>query len=332
MNKNKLFVLGLLLTFATTTACSKKVEEKSSNGNNLQKIERKSSETSSSTTKEIKKTSESSKGTDIKKDSSEVVLSEEEQKGINFNNLPIKIQVHLIATISDSRAESDLQGYQLAYNIDGDDLYLQVHSGVGNSHPILHFVTENNTIYPKGGTIGDGPLKIKKFEVDETPITKAQLYDKYTLNKSIYDSGLDKINEQTGENNMVNYFYANEKRLELIDGENLLMRLIGTWESSKGGKIFIKSGTGEYSSLLIVIQENAVSGFAINTATYNPISENVIFTEATDTRLPDGEINCKVIFKDDNNFEIILKDNNSDFYNSNTWVENDQITTFKRIE
>lgn len=108
----------------------------------------------------------------------------------DFDNLPLAIKVHLATSIVDERAYAhDLSGFTLTYNLEGDELFVQVHSGVGSGHPIYKIQIDSAGITPIGGIVNVSAIDIEETSVDSTTVKKEELYNIYSEHKDTYDSG-----------------------------------------------------------------------------------------------------------------------------------------------
>lgn len=114
----------------------------------------------------------------------------------DFDNLSLAIRVHLATSIVDERADSqDLTGYTLYYNMVGDQLFVIVHSGVGNSHPVFKIQINSDSITPIDGLVAPGG-DVEEVEVNSSTISKEDLYNHYSEHKNIYESGQSNVEQE----------------------------------------------------------------------------------------------------------------------------------------
>lgn len=130
---------------------------------------------------------------------------EKELKGeeITINNkfdiLDKGLQAYLATNFVDSRVNEfrNLKGMYFLYNIDGDDLYTQLTSGVGSGHPIYHFkIKEDGISYLDGVTylgIASGYEVLNYSDYPRITVSKDELYNEYLKHKNDYDLASKKI-------------------------------------------------------------------------------------------------------------------------------------------
>ncbi|MDH6364574.1 hypothetical protein M2139_001561 [Enterococcus sp. PF1-24] len=143
---------------------------------------------------------------------SETIIEPNEQEKVDaakFDQLSEKLQVLLIATTVDERAETPgLLGYVLGYNFNQGKLYLQVHSGAGSGHPIFKMTTQSMNIMANGGVAWMGAAYgYETVAIPEVATPKYSLYRQYLNSKKDYDSALEqvKINENLTAANFNNF-------------------------------------------------------------------------------------------------------------------------------
>lgn len=149
---------------------------------------------------EIKVKEEALEGKEKEFKAKEEAKLEEINAAVNdFDNLPLSIKVHLATSVVDWRAdEHDLTGFTLYYNIVGDELFVNVHSGAGTGHPIFKIKMDSDSIEPIDGLVSEGAgMELEELDVN-TVISKEDLYQKYTVHKNIYDAGQSNIEEDAG--------------------------------------------------------------------------------------------------------------------------------------
>lgn len=129
---------------------------------------------------------------------------------VNFDNLPLGLRIHLATTLVDERAYgSNLLGHYLNSKIEGNQLVVQVHSGVGTAHPYYLIEIGKNSITPKSGVVPTGVGIYSDAIVDTTPVSKDDLYEHYLAFKGDYDAGQIRVFQ---ENPLFTLEYYNEMR------------------------------------------------------------------------------------------------------------------------
>lgn len=114
-----------------------------------------------------------------------------------YNELPLSLKVLLATTVVDERAMSpELLGYTLGYHFDGDYVLVNVHSGAGVGHPWFILQFDSETITPIQGLVNMGMSGYEYVTVDETPISKINLYNRYIASKDSYDLALKNVFER----------------------------------------------------------------------------------------------------------------------------------------
>lgn len=131
-------------------------------------------------------------------------IPEIEKKEANFSELSPNLQAILATEILDDRISSDpsLQGFFLRYYQEGQDLYVQLHSGAGVGHPIYHFAYEADQVRPVEAFVRVSANQSEKIEV-RSPVSNQTLFERYQGNKAAYDQGAAKVQV---EPEMKNYF------------------------------------------------------------------------------------------------------------------------------
>ncbi|MFC0277845.1 DUF4767 domain-containing protein [Enterococcus devriesei] len=131
-------------------------------------------------------------------------IPEVEKKEAGFSELSPNLRAILATEILDDRISFDpsLQGFFLRYYQEGNDLYVQLHSGAGVGHPIYHLVYETNQVRPIEAFVRVSANQSEKLEV-RSPVSNQILFDRYQGNKAAYDSGETKVQI---EPEMKNYF------------------------------------------------------------------------------------------------------------------------------
>jgi len=108
----------------------------------------------------------------------------------NFDNLSQAIKAHLATSIVDDRAYAhDLTGFTLYYNIEGDNLFVQVHSGAGVGHPVYRIQLDSDSITPIDGVVNVSAANIEETTLNSSTISKKDLYNHYSKNKDVYEAG-----------------------------------------------------------------------------------------------------------------------------------------------
>lgn len=127
----------------------------------------------------------------------EARLQEIANSAINaYNELPVPLKVLLATTVVDGRAMSpELLGYTLAYNFDGDEVLVNVHSGAGVGHPWFIMRFDSETITPMQGLVNMGITGYEEVSVDTTSVSKIDLYNLYIASKESYDLALKNVFE-----------------------------------------------------------------------------------------------------------------------------------------
>ncbi|CZR06992.1 hypothetical protein SAMN05216375_13716 [Trichococcus ilyis] len=125
----------------------------------------------------------------------EALLQESADRTINaYNELSLPLRVLLVTTIVDERAMSPgLLGYTLAYNFDEEYLLVNVHSGAGVGHPWFVIRDDLDTVTPIQGLVYMGMSGYWDVEVDSTPVSKADLYNRYMESKDSYDLAVQNV-------------------------------------------------------------------------------------------------------------------------------------------
>lgn len=112
----------------------------------------------------------------------------------DFDQLPEAIKVHVVASLVDDRAkEHNLEGFTLNYNIEGDILYLEVHSGAGVGHPIYKLQIDSDSITPLEDVVRVSAEEIEVATVDASVINKNELYNEYLDHKETYENGQSNV-------------------------------------------------------------------------------------------------------------------------------------------
>lgn len=131
-------------------------------------------------------------------DGSQTKTENTESSSFEFDNLSSDLKAYLAATIVDERAMSpDLLGYSIMYGAEGENLLVQVHSGVGVGHPQFLLQISSDTITPISGAVNVDFSTIKDTPINPTPVSKESLYDKYIENKDSFDKGLSHVGEDS---------------------------------------------------------------------------------------------------------------------------------------
>jgi len=111
-----------------------------------------------------------------------------------YNGLSLPLRMLLATTVVDGRAMSPgLLGYTLAYNIDEEYLLVNVHSGAGGGHPWFIIRDDSDTVTPIEGLVYMGISGYQDTAVDPTPVSKADLYNRYMESKDSYDLALQNV-------------------------------------------------------------------------------------------------------------------------------------------
>jgi tetratricopeptide (TPR) repeat protein len=125
----------------------------------------------------------------------EALIEESVDRSINaYNKLSLPLRMLLATTVVDERAMSPvLLGYTLAYNFDEEYLLLNSHSGAGVGHQWFIIRDDSNTITPIEGLVNMGTSGYRDAAVDSTPVSKADLYNRYMESKDSYDLALQNV-------------------------------------------------------------------------------------------------------------------------------------------
>lgn len=125
----------------------------------------------------------------------EALLQESMDRSINaYNKLSLPLRMLLATTVVDERAMSPvLLGYTLAYNFDEEYLLLNAHSGADVGHQWFIIRDDSNTVTPIEGLVNMGTSGYRDAAVDSTPVSKADLYNRYMESKDSYDLALQNI-------------------------------------------------------------------------------------------------------------------------------------------
>lgn len=217
MRKARVMLLSLMLL----SACTAKEETASTNESELvshavvssQESVSASQETSSTTiveTSSLLRTEESVEGTSATESPAEKSKRATLEA---YNELPLHLKVLLATTTVDERGETPgLQGYALSYNFEGEQLLVTINSGAGSGHPwfILHY--DDEFIYPVEGVTYVSAHKVEAVAVNQRPVAKVDLYQKYLANQGDYDSSLENV-QQSDFTSLESY----QNMKELID-------------------------------------------------------------------------------------------------------------------
>lgn len=125
----------------------------------------------------------------------EALHQESRDRTINaYNGLSLPLRMLLATTVVDGRAMSPgLLGYTLAYNFDEEYLLVNVHSGAGVGHPWFIIRDDSDTVTPIEGLVYMGISGYQDTAVDPTPVSKADLYNRYMESKDSYDLALQNV-------------------------------------------------------------------------------------------------------------------------------------------
>ena len=125
----------------------------------------------------------------------EALHQESTDRAINaYNGLSLPLRMLLATTVVDERAMSPvLLGYTLAYNFDEEYLLLNVHSGAGVGHQWFIIRDDSDTVTPIEGLVNMGTSGYRDAAVDSTPVSKADLYNRYMESKDSYDLALQNV-------------------------------------------------------------------------------------------------------------------------------------------
>lgn len=125
----------------------------------------------------------------------EALLQKSVDRSINaYNNLSLPLRMLLATTVVDERAMSPvLLGYTLAYNFDEEYLLLNVHSGADEGHQWFIIRDDSDTVTPIEGLVNMGTSGYRDVAVDSTPVSKADLYNRYIESKESYDRALQNV-------------------------------------------------------------------------------------------------------------------------------------------
>lgn len=185
----KIFIVSLLCLVLTGCGKAAKPEETKKSSSKTHS----SSTVVSSETSTTKSTTEKSTETTISSTEDPEVKRKRETLEA-YNNLPLEIKVLMATAIVDPRAEAQgLQGFTLTYHFEGDQMLVNIHSGAGSGHPWYLLRYDDEFIYPLDGVVNQGPSKQEAAPVDQTPISKIDLYEKYQANKEHYDQAVANI-------------------------------------------------------------------------------------------------------------------------------------------
>ena len=125
----------------------------------------------------------------------EALHQESMDRTINaYNGLSLPLRMLLATTVVDGRAMSPgLLGYTLAYNFDEEYLLVNVHSGAGVGHQWFIIRDDSDTVTPIEGLVYMGTSGYRDAAVDSTPVSKADLYNRYMESKDSYDLALQNV-------------------------------------------------------------------------------------------------------------------------------------------
>lgn len=135
------------------------------------------------------------KGSNTKVSNNEVIVDEIKAKDIdedevNYDNMPTRNKIQLLASIVDDRA--NMEAFTIYYSIEGDNVFIMVHSGAGVGHPIYKIKIGSSIIKPIDGVvhngIGSDGLDIhERLGVSVSQIYKGDLYRQYIRDRDSYE-------------------------------------------------------------------------------------------------------------------------------------------------
>lgn len=155
-----------------------------------------SRETSSSTIAETSSVSSSEEPADVTSPTESPEEKSERETLEAYNKLELNLKVLLATTIVDERGETPgLLGYGLSYNFEREQLLVNISSGAGSGHPWFILAFDDEFIYPIEGVTHVSAHKIEAVSVDQSPVSKVTLYQKYLANQGDYDSSLENVQQ-----------------------------------------------------------------------------------------------------------------------------------------
>lgn len=125
---------------------------------------------------------------------------EEKENSSEFDELALEKRVLMAASIVDDRIIDDkkLEGFTLYYTIRGDQLFVNLHSGVGSGHPVYKIQMGSESFTPIDGFTRSGMEDFYEMNVNQSPVKKEELYQHYLQYKDAYDIAEEKVEEEPG--------------------------------------------------------------------------------------------------------------------------------------
>lgn len=116
-----------------------------------------------------------------------------------YDELSQDVKMVLIANTVDSRIKDypNLEGLDLYYFLDNEDVYLQITSGAGVGHPIYKLSISDDGVTPMQGVSYMGISGYEEAEVTNKLVTKKELFNAYTEDQSNFDNSSKKAQEDT---------------------------------------------------------------------------------------------------------------------------------------
>jgi len=201
--KNLMFIMTTILLILSACGGNEVENVEETNKEEINEAEAREKEETEAREKEEAEAREKEEAEAREKEEAEAREKEEAKKAeeinntvADFDNLPLAIKVHLATSIVDERAYAhDLSGFTLTYNLEGDELFVQVHSGVGSGHPIYKIQIDSEGITPIGGIVNVSAIDIEETSVDSTTVKKEELYNIYSEYKDTYNSGESNVGQ-----------------------------------------------------------------------------------------------------------------------------------------
>ncbi|CAM4322825.1 hypothetical protein HCA64_11860 [Listeria booriae] len=216
-------------------------------------------------------------------------ISKNEQKNPQqaenkFNQLPDKLQALLIATAIDERSIPPINGVTVYYNEDSDYTLINVHSGAGVGHPIYLLTKKENVITPIKSVVYQGVDGYEKAEIKTNPISKNELYAQYIADKYLYDTALEKT-EQNLDLTLADFNekYASTYSDNTIDTTKLSEEQVKKWVNAIMQNRFENHVLKEFPyTISISLDENRHVKAQINVANSEDAGDSVGYFKIND--------------------------------------------------
>lgn len=190
----KKFIVGLLLCLTLAGCSSQNSTEQSS-----KKASEVTSESSkSSSTRQSSSETQTTTAIFQAKDSEESAeAADTTQKLAEYNSLPENIKVWLATTTVDERAHAaNFREYYINYNIDSNNLIVNLSSGAGIGHPVYLLTEDDEFVYPTSGFVlvdQSAEAVYENAPVNTTPVSKLDLLNDYHANRQTFEANADRV-------------------------------------------------------------------------------------------------------------------------------------------